>query len=204
MKKIYSILESWKLFDFKNIDEEKIPQKWIYIIFDISEKNEYSKKWRIVRVWTHWLKNNSNSNLLNRLKKHIKHKGSSIFIKHIWRAIIKDKWYSDKIMDYWNKKWNIKGANMTQLEEIERKSVDYIKQLKFICIDIDKSVYRKEYEWKIIWYINWKDNISKKWLWRKHPKPSLAKSWLWVVQWLKNKKGLNSKDFDFIEKNLVK
>jgi hypothetical protein len=35
---------------------------------------------------------------------------------------------------------------MTQLEEIERKSVDYIKQLKFICIDIDKSVYRKEYE----------------------------------------------------------
>lgn len=168
------------------LDEEKIPDNGIYILF---EKGEYGHGGdRAVRVGTH----TGDKQLKSRLKQHFINeiKDRSIFRKNIGRALLSaDK---DPFLKQWeydltsreNKEKYLHLVNMDKQKEVERRVSQYIQQnISFVFFEVEQKELRLELESKLISTFSLCSgcSASRSWLGLSSPKEKIRESGLWLV-----------------------
>jgi hypothetical protein len=195
---------------FTTFDGQGAPDKGVYFFFEPEELRSNSiTNLRVVRVGTHAIKENANTTLWGRLKKHLKHnQRNSIFRHHIGCAI-KNKDKNMKGINSWDcKGWRDVPKQKRDREDfLENKVSNHIKSMPFLFLHVDTIEGRiniEKYAIGLLSSIGSEFDKPSKWLGIKSDNDKIKKSGLWndkeVIDRLTPKFIEEINSFSFLEK----
>jgi hypothetical protein len=200
LRKLYGLIDlarqRGETFLLRELSDQSLPERGVYIFIDRNERNVFGDGYRIVRIGTHGVSRGSKSTLRDRLRNHMGpsqgaggHRGS-VFRLHVGRAMLEAQPQGWGALPTW-------GVGQQASKDIlegelahERLVTKYLGELEVFILPINdepsKNSLRAKVETQLIGLMS-ADDIpiecpSTTWLGLHSPMPTIAATGLWNIR----------------------